>query len=126
MASPFPSPPCSLAEALAELEGCSFPGMTFDRVRPVVSAMAEALTNAEGDDDGDGGGGGVEARMAGAIAGLALARRQTLMKVIYCCLAEDCGSAPAYLRWHAALYTSKGCGPGAVMRVLTDGTTANA
>ncbi|KAG8347385.1 putative ARP2 3 complex 16 kDa subunit (p16 Arc) [Trypanosoma vivax] len=93
-----------LPQLIDKLEHCSFSEMKFTTVRDVSREIIRTGATADS--------------VQNALESLSDTQRDTLMKVLYCCLEHDCRNSSTYLQWHATLYSMTGSG--AIMRVLTD------
>ncbi len=63
-----------------------------------------------------------DAAIAKEIGKLTPEQQGSLMKVVYVGLASDPANSAVYLKWHAALFEA--AGPGAIIRTLTDKSSA--
>ncbi|KEG14004.1 ARP2/3 complex subunit [Trypanosoma grayi] len=89
---------------LDKLEGTPLPNMTFASVRDIAREVVAAGTS----------GPAIEQELTT----LSSTQQDTLMKVLYCCLKNDCKSSATYFRWHAKLYAI--AGSGSIIRVMTE------
>ncbi|EAN80710.1 putative ARP2/3 complex 16kDa subunit [Trypanosoma cruzi] len=93
-----------LTELIDRLDTKTFPDMTFSSIRAIANYMNSHTTN-NNDIEND-------------LSTLNTQQRDILMKVLYCCLANDSRYSATYFRWHEKLYAA--AGSGAIIRVMTD------
>ncbi|RNF03584.1 ARP2/3 complex subunit [Trypanosoma rangeli] len=96
-----------LAQLLDKLHTTHFSDMTFSTVSTIANYIKGHANNSSNIDEN--------------INTLSTNQQDTLMKVLYCCLANDSGSSATYFRWHEKLYRT--AGSGAIIRVMTDMAT---
>lgn len=92
-----------IGQLLDEAGSTLYPQLTFLAVKPIVKEMC-ACPN--------------DQVMNNEIKRLSDSQLDALMKVVYCCLANDSKNSPIYFKWHAAVFAQ--AGSGSILRVLTD------
>lgn len=92
-----------LPQLLDEVGHIPFSAMSFLAAKPVAKELCAC---------------GSDSAMNAELKRLTDAQHDTLMKVVYCCLANDHKNSSVYFKWHGALFVQ--AGSGAILRCLTD------